>query len=238
LVFCVASHSFSLLLLLSFVPSGIHPFAMAPGEHVGKPQEKEEKRQGKKAKAKAKSKTKKAALAQRAPPTPRPPRKLITAMQAAGATNDELGDEDVRILRVDGVQSEAWRLYSDWVHALKKGEPMLDAAVAPPAGVLVMSRERCGPVMWEVNSIVEFMAPLSLEEIVASGIPDFDGPVELPTMMPTYRDARVGLTPLLQTLANPGPKFPGIHALPSGCYVCHVYHQWGGTLIEVTVFRS
>jgi hypothetical protein len=170
MVFCVASHS-------CFFSSGTQRFAMAPGKtnHASKSPGMEEKRERKKAKAEAKGKAKKVAPAQRAPPTPRTPRKLIVIMQAAP--------------RYVGSQHHC---------------PVHSAAVDRRVG--------------------DFR---------------FRGTVvELPTRMPTYHDACVGLTPLLQTLANPGPKFPGIHALLSGYYVCHLFHQWGGTLVQVTVFRS
>lgn len=163
------------------------------------------------------------------------PRKVIAAMVAAGAQKEEVEDEDLRVIRVDGVDSDAWKEYKYWVLSLGEVDPL----VMPPRHL--RSTPVCpltamvGDVQDEANSIVNHFAPLRMNAF-AVGIPAILAPLA-PIVGPAAPVNVHRASVAVQAISSPGAGFPVINALHQGQYVCHVHYQWRGAVITVPIFR-
>lgn len=170
------------------------------------------------------------------------PKDLVSSMVAAGAHREELEGEDLRIVRIDGVQSEAWQLYATWACSLGEVDPIVQAGFAPvpaiAASCLCPPLAVVGLLLNEAHSIINLMAPLLIDDFPAAMIPVLTGPLLAPVWMSNVHHAKVAVTALLHALSNPGVNFPVINAVHSGHYICHVAYTWRGAIITVPVFRS
>ncbi|EGZ10167.1 hypothetical protein PHYSODRAFT_305427 [Phytophthora sojae] len=167
-------------------------------------------------------------------PSSRIPKKVIAAMVAAGAKKEELDGEDIRILRVESVHSEAWGVYERWAASLGDVSPLMIAHSSPPAEI--RGTRRCPPR--EIAIELQFDAT-SIINHFADGIPA--GPVEPhpdPAAMINVRHPKVAVTALISAICCPGPTFPVINGLELGQYICHVQYVWRGALVTVPVFRT
>lgn len=105
------------------------------------------------------------------------PTEVIAAMVAAGAKEAKekrVDGQDLRVLQVDSVQSEAWSMYEGWASSLGKIDPMVQAHFLPPPAM--QRTPVCPPLVLgtaiqdEANSIVYHFAPLHIEDF-EDGIP-------------------------------------------------------------------
>lgn len=174
-------------------------------------------------------------------PACEPPKALLAEMAAAGADKEELEGEDLRIVRIDNVESAAWQLYATWACSLGDVGPTVLVGFGPEPGIagscLCPPRVVVGDLMNEANSIVNLIAPLSIDDFLDAGVPALAGPLVGPTGMATIH-AKVAVTALVQVLSDPGVNFPAINALHDGQYVCHILYKWLGAAVTVQVFRS
>lgn len=163
-------------------------------------------------------------------------------MVDAGAVKEEIEGEDLRIVRIEGIDSDAWKIYKDWACSLGEVDPIVQAGFAPAPAVAASSLcpppALVGPLLNEAQSIINLMAPLLIDDFPAAGIPVLPGPLSAPFWMSNVHHAKVAVTALLQALSNPGANFPVIDALHAGHYICHVAYTWRGAVITVPVFRS
>jgi hypothetical protein len=93
-------------------------------------------------------------------------------MVAAGAKKEQLEGENLCVLRVDGVDSEAWNLYEDWASSLGEADPMVVAHYSPSLHLrrtlLCPPNALVGDILDESNSIINHFAPLVMDDFVAS----------------------------------------------------------------------
>ncbi|TMW58905.1 hypothetical protein Poli38472_007050 [Pythium oligandrum] len=182
----------------------------------------------------------------RVPPCAPPP-ELIAAMVDAGAHMEEVeggeegDDRPLCVLRIDKVESKAWKLYQDWTELLGDVDPLVQAVFAPSTALvgtpLCPPLTLVGGILNEANSIINQLAPLSTEDS-GKGEDVLTGPLQAPVMMVNVDRASVSTTVVLPVIANPGDKYPVIHAMPYGQYICTIQYVWTGVFISVGMYRS
>lgn len=170
------------------------------------------------------------------------PQDVIDAMVAAGARKDEVEGEDLRVLRTDGMDSPAWKVYRCWACSLGEVDPLVHAIFDPSIDIQRSPSsppETMGiPILREANSIINHVAPLLIADFLPVGIPALPGPLPRPLQIVNIHHAKVAVTALLEAIANPGANYAVINALHSGTYICDVVYQWrGGSNITVPVHK-
>lgn len=171
------------------------------------------------------------------------PKNVIAAMIAAGAKKEQLEGEDLCVLRVESVDSEAWKLYEDWASSLGEVDPMVVAHYAPPLHLrrtlLCPPRALVADILDEANSIINLFAPLVMEDL-AEGIPALLAaftPLPAPVAPINIHHAKAAVIALQRAIRNPGPTFPVINGLHRGLYICQVEYTWSGVIVVVSIFR-
>jgi hypothetical protein len=147
--------------------------------------------------------------------------KVIAPTAAAGAEKEEVNGEDLRVVRVDGVDSNAWKVNEDWVLSLGQVDSPVLAHVAPPHHLrytlVCHPMKLVGRIRDEANSIVNHFAPLRMSDFaVASSCSTPLASRLAPAAPMNVQHATVAVTALLQAISSPEAGFPVIHALHQG----------------------
>ncbi|KAE9236532.1 hypothetical protein PF005_g1019 [Phytophthora fragariae] len=171
------------------------------------------------------------------------PKKVVAAMMSAGAKMEQSDGENLCVLRVGGVDTEAWNLYEDWACSLGEVDPMVVAHYAPP---LQLRRTLLSPpnalvadILDEANSIINLFAPLVMDDL-AAGIPALlanFAPLPAPVAPINIHHAKAAVTAVQRAIRNPGPSFPVINGLLRGLYICQVEFTWNGVVVVVPIYR-
>ena len=165
------------------------------------------------------------------------PKKIIVNMASAGAERLECPGGGPRIMRIEGVDSKAWKLYKTWACSIGEVGVIVCTIYAPPRHIQESGLcSRNIRVMMEYDSILRLVAPLLMENVSAA-LP-LSGPFDPGHEFVSVRHAGVSVTALVQTISNPGENFPGINAMSAGHYICHLLYRWKGAIVEVPIFRS
>ncbi|KAG3010433.1 hypothetical protein PC123_g14972 [Phytophthora cactorum] len=102
-------------------------------------------------------------------------------MVATRVHKEELQSENLRVIRIDGAQSEAWQVYKTWACSLGEVDPIVQAVFAPTPAITASSLTPplalVGPLLNEAHSIINLMAPLLIDNCPAAGMPVLPGPL-------------------------------------------------------------
>lgn len=161
-----------------------------------------QQQQKKQRKAAARQPTRSAcARAPRVPVVPacESPPAFIAAMADAGAQKDDVEGEDLRVVQINGVYSDAWRVYEHWACSLGKIESLVQAVPAPTGDMLRSASCPPAGLAFQIHTDatnINHMAPLVIGDFDA-GMPALPGPLPAPLMMTNDRHATVVVTALL-----------------------------------------
>jgi len=135
-------------------------------------------------------------------------------------------------------------VWETWLESMcEDDDPHLRAVISPPRGTAP------APLLWqvlgEVASILAACAPLRAAAFRAAGNTPgalqalLGAPLAAPPLGGVrFHHAAMAGARVAALVANPGPAFPHIHALPTGAYICTIQSAWVGTLQDTHVFRG
>ncbi|KAG6943689.1 hypothetical protein JG688_00017481 [Phytophthora aleatoria] len=88
----------------------------------------------------------------------RAPKEVIAAMVATRVRKEELQSENLRVIRIDGAQSEAWQVYKTWAYSLGEVDPIVQAVFAPTPAITASSLSPplalVGPLLNEAHTVL------------------------------------------------------------------------------------
>lgn len=169
------------------------------------------------------------------------PKALVRRMVAAGAIEEKVLGEDLRVIRImDGISSPSWALFQDWASELGEVDPVVSALISPSdvlvGTTLVPNLALYGALQLEANSLIYHHAPL-LMQAFEGGVPVIPGPLAAVPLPITVHHAKVAVTSLINSIQHPPPAYPIISGLGAGGYICTVWYVWTGAVVTVDVFK-